>query len=118
MIEPKEIIIDGLKFVIHKFPALIGYEIVSKYLPFLLSKSSDYDIKQPILFKIMKFVGVVLESHAQPLMLVTEALIDNHVKNWEILAKIESAIMEYNCSFFQEGRLSNFLEDIALKSHA
>jgi hypothetical protein len=116
MIEPKEIIVDEIKYVIHKFPALIGYEIVSRYMPFLLSKSEDYEIKKPLLFKIMKFVGIVLDSHSQPLMLTTEALIDNHIKNWEILAEIESKIMEYNCSFFQKGRLLSFLEDIAQKS--
>jgi hypothetical protein len=118
MIEPKEIIIDGLKFIIHKFPALIGREIVSKYIPSIMSKTGDYEINKETLLKMMKFVGIVLENHTQPLMLITEALIDNHVKNWEILAKIEMAIMEYNCSFFQNGRLSNLFEDIAPKSPA
>lgn len=118
MIEPKEIIIDGLKFIIHKFPALIGREIVSKYIPTLTAKSDEYELNKETLLKMMKFVGIILQNQSNPLMLTTEALIDNHVKNWEMLAKIEAAIMEYNCSFFQNGRLSTLFEDIAPKSLA
>jgi len=115
MIEPKEILIEGKKFIISKFPALAGREIIAKYLPSIMPKVGDYKVNEETLLKMMKFVGVIIEGNANPIMLVTEALIDNHVKNWEILLKIEHALMEYNCSFFQSGRISNFFEDIAQK---
>jgi len=65
--------------------------------------------------KMMCYVGVKLNEHGSPLMLTTTSLIDNHTGNWETLAKLEVAIMEYNCSFFLSGRVSTFFQDIAQK---
>lgn len=115
MIEPKEIEIDGKKFVISKFPAIAGREIVAKYIPSIMPKLGDYKVNEETMFKMMKYVGVILDNKPDPLMLTTQAVIDNHVKDWEMLAKIEIALVEYNCSFFLSGRISNFLEDTAQK---
>lgn len=115
MIEPKEIDIDGKKFIISKFPAMAGREIIAKYIPSIMPKVGDYKVNEETLLKMMKYVGVVIEGQKNPLVLSTQALIDNHVKDWEVLAKLEIATMEYNCSFFLNGRISTFLEDIAQK---
>lgn len=115
MIEPKEIDVNGKKFIIHKFPAMAGREIVAKYVPSIMPKLGDYKVNEEILLKMMKYVGVVIENQPTPLMLTTQAIIDNHIKDWEMLAKLEIALMEYNCSFFLTGRISIFFEDIAQK---
>ncbi len=59
----------------------------------------------------MTFVAV--KAGDEELRLTTRALVDNHVPDWEALAKIEVAMMEYNCSFFGSGRASGFFERIA-----
>lgn len=115
MIQPKEIEVNGKKFIISKFPAIAGREIVAKYIPSIMPKVGDYKVNEETMFKIMKYVSVVLDNHPNPLQLSTPALIDNHVTDWEMLGKLEVAVMEYNCSFFQAGRISTFLEDIAQK---
>jgi hypothetical protein len=115
MIEPKEIEIDGKKFIISKFPAVAGREIIAKYIPSIMPKVGDYKVNEETMLKMMKYVGVVIDNSAIPIILSTQALIDNHVKNWEMLGKLEIALMEYNCSFFQSGRISTFLTDIAQK---
>lgn len=115
MIDAKEIEIDGKKFVISKFPALAGREIIAKYLPSIMPKVGDYAVNEETLLKMMKYVGIVVDEKKAPLILSTQALIDNHVKDWEMLGKLEIALMEYNCSFFLSGRVSTFLEDIAQK---
>lgn len=118
MIQPKEIEIGGKRFVITKFPAIAGREIVAKYIPSIMPKVGDYKVNEETMLKMMKFAGVVLDGTSAPLMLTTSALIDNHVGDWEMLAKLEVALMEYNCSFFQGGRISTFFEDIAQKTPA
>jgi hypothetical protein len=115
MIQPKEIEVNGKKFVISKFPAVAGREIVAKYIPSIMPKVGDYKVNEETMFKMMKFVGVIIDNHKEPLVLVTQSLIDNHVTDWEMLCKLEVALMEYNCSFFQNGRISTFLEGIAQK---
>jgi len=115
MIEPKEIEIDGKKFIISKFPALAGREIIAKYIPSIMPKVGDYKVNEETLLKMMKYVGVVISGQQNPLILSTQAIIDNHVNDWEMLGKLEIACMEYNCSFFLSGRISTFLEDVAQK---
>lgn len=114
MIEPKEVIIDGKAFVLSKFPAVAGREIIAKYPISGMPKLGDYKVNEETMLKLMSFVGVPIDP-TRPLRLTSQALIDNHVGNWETLAKIEIAMMEYNCSFFQNGRVSTFLNDIAQK---
>lgn len=115
MIEPKEVEINGKTFILSKFPAIAGREIVARYTSSALPKLGDYKINEEIMHKIMSYVGVKLNDKAPPLMLTTAALIDNHTKSWETLGKLEVAMMEYNCSFFLSGRVSTFLQDIAQK---
>jgi hypothetical protein len=113
MIEPKEIEIDGKKFILSKFTATEGIEIVPRYLSSALPKIGDFNTNKEMMNKIMCFVGVKLNDHGAPLMLTTKALIDNHTGNWETLLKLITAMMEYNCSFFLNGRVSTFFQDIA-----
>lgn len=94
-------------FLLSKFPAVQGREIIAKYPTTAIPKIGDYDLNEETMLKLMAFVAVVKDG--VPMLLSTKALINNHVGDWETLTKIEMAMMEYNCSFFQNGNLSNFL---------
>ena len=115
MIEPKEIEIDGKKFIISKFPAIAGREIMTQYPISEIPKAGEYSHQEELVLKIMCFVGVNISGASHPLMLNSKALVDNHVPSWEVLIRLERAIMEYNCSFFQDGRPSTVLEEFARK---
>lgn len=115
MIEAKRVIIDGKEFILSKFPAVAGREIIAKYPISAIPKLGDYKVNEETMLKLMSFVAVSMEPGPRELCLSTTALIDNHVGSWETLAKIEMAMLEYNCSFFQNGRISTFLDDIAQK---
>jgi hypothetical protein len=122
MIEPKEIEIETQKgekrvYIISKFPAIQGREIVAKYPLSAMPKLGDYAVNEETMLKLMCFVAVPRENGA-PLQLTTRALVDNHVPDWETLAKIEIAMMEYSVSFFGNGRASTFFEGIAQKAQA
>lgn len=118
MLEPKELTIadpDGKEhtYILSKFPAIAGREIVAKYPLSGMPKLGDYAVNEETMLKLMAFVGVKTDSGV--LQLTTRALVDNHVRSWETLAKLEIGMMEYNCSFFGNGRASGFFEGIAQK---
>ena len=112
LIEPKEITInyegEDLKFNISKFPATVGREIISKYPVANMPKIGDYAVSQETMFKLMQYVERVYPDRTQPLS--NEALINNHVPSWEVLAKLEVMMIEYNCSFFRNGKALDFLK--------
>ena len=114
MIEPKTVVIDGKEFILSKFPAIAGREIIAKYPLSGLPKIGDYALNEETMLKLMCYVAVNAGADV-PLCLNTAALVDNHAGNWETLGKIEVAMMEYNCSFFRDGRISTFFEDFAQK---
>ena len=114
MLQPQDVEIDGKVYILSKFPAVAGREIVAKYPLSGMPKIGDYKVNEETMLKLMAYVGVRLES-GTVLQLQTRALVDNHVPSWEVLAKLEWSMLEYNCSFFGNGRASTFLEGIAQK---
>jgi len=122
MIDPKETEIPlpggGTKtYVLCKFPAIAGREIIAKYPLSAVPKLGDYAVNEETMLKLMCYVGVPREGK-EPLMLTTRALVDNHCPSWEVLARVEMAMLEYNVSFFAGGRSSSFFELISQKAQA
>ena len=122
LIEPKEVSIPDQKgvektFVISKFPAVQGREIIAKYPLSAMPKLGDYAVNEETMLKLMAFVAVPREGK-EPLCLTTRGLVDNHCGDWEQLARVEMAMMEYNVSFFGNGKGSTFLEAITKKAQA
>lgn len=124
LLEPKEITIKTLSgndrtYIISKFPAIAGREIVASYPLTAVPKIAEYSQNEAVMIKLMAYVGVprpVINGVEQaPLMLVTKELIDNHVSDWETLAKLEIEMMKYNTSFFGQGEISTFLGTITRK---
>ena len=114
MLEPKNIEIDGKAFIIHKFPAIEGREICCSYPLTAIPKVSEYKQNEAIMLKLMKYVSVqTADGVVQALN--HQSLVDNHVKSWEMLMRLEAAVLEYNCTFFHKGLLSTFFESLAQK---
>lgn len=113
MIDPKEITLktqDGKDkiYILSKIPAIPAREIITQYPISAMPKVGDYKVNEQIMLKLMSYVAIPVEG-AQPQRLITQALINNHCPDWEILARLEAAMIEYNCSFFQNGKVLNFL---------
>ena len=122
MIEPKEVSIETQKgetrvYLLSKFPAVQGREIIAKYPLSAVPKLGDYAVNEETMLKLMAFVAVPREEGG-PLLLSTRGLVDNHVPDWETLARLEFAMLEYNVSFFGNGKGSTFLEAIGKKAQA
>jgi hypothetical protein len=117
MIEPKEITIkyeeEDLKFNISKLPATVGREIITKYPIANMPKLGDYQTSEETMLKLMSYVERVYPDRNQ--QLTNKTLIDNHIPSWEVLAKLEFEMINYNCSFFRNGKAYDFLtKSIAL----
>lgn len=110
MLEPKEL--DGTPFILSKFPATVGREIILQYPTSALPKVGDYATNEALMLKIMSYVGVTIDGRDEPIMLKTRALIDNHVKSTDDLLKLEWAMMNHNFAFFSNGDLSGFLQRV------
>lgn len=116
MLQPKTVsikVLDGTArdFVISKFPALLGREIVTQYIPTAAPKIGDYARNEDLLLKMMSCVAAI-GSDGSEIRLVSRALIDNHVPDYEALMRIEAAMFEYNTSFFANGAASTFFAGI------
>ena len=96
MIEPKEIQYDEKTYVISKFPAIAGREILTQYPITGAPVIGNYKANEELMLKVMSFVGVKLDGIPIPMKLETKILIDNHVKSWETLMKLEKDMIIYN----------------------
>ena len=114
MIQPKEVTIEyegeELKFNISKFPATVGREIIAKYPISNMPKIGDYNVSEEIMLKLMCYVERVYPDRTQPL--TNKALVDNHIPSWEVLTKLELLMIDYNCSFFRNGKGLDFLKKL------
>lgn len=122
MIEPKEITLktqagDERTYIISKFPAIAGREIVTKYPVSNAPKIGDYQQSEEVMLKLLTFTAYK-PAGSDPIMLTTRALVDNHVPDWETLARLEWSQLEYNCSFFGNGLNSDFFGSISQKAAA
>ena len=117
MIEPKEVTVAGIDgsektFIISKLPATVGREVVAQYPVSAMPKVGDYQVNEQIMLKMMGYVAVPTET-GNNIPLSTKALIDNHCADWQVLAKLEMAMLEYNTSFFGDGKVSKLLSGFA-----
>jgi hypothetical protein len=120
MLEPKEFPAKGQDgkertYILSKFPAIAGREIVTKYPMSNIPKVGDYTQSEEVMLKLMCFVAIKLDD-GRELALTTKALVENHVPDWEVLAKLEWAMLEYNTSFLGQGSNSHLLESLSKKA--
>lgn len=112
-IEPKQITLSGKTYVLTKFPATVGREIITQYPMTALPKIGEYKTNHALMLKIMSYVGVMVDGRHDPLMLTTEDLINNHIAKTEDLMRIEWAMIEHSFDFFADGRASGWLGMVA-----
>ena len=105
------------KFILSKFPAIAGREIITQYPTTATPKIGSYSLNEELMLKLMAYVSVPMPD-GSGLRLNSRTLVDNHVPDFETLMKIEWAMMQYNCSFFQNGKMSGFLELLTDKALA
>ena len=111
LIQPKEIEINGKKYILSKFPAMDGREIMRRYAILEKQRMNNENSTieggdRDLINLVMKYVAISLPD-GRPLSLTTETLIDNHVPDWMALTRLEAEIVKYNSDPLDEGRLLN-----------
>jgi hypothetical protein len=119
LIQPKEVSLptasgEEKTFIISKFDCISGRELITQYPISAMPKLGDYKVNEELMLKAMCFVAV--NTDVGQITLKTKELVRNHIPDPVTLMKIEMALMEYNCSFFGNGRSSDFFEAIAQKA--
>lgn len=118
MIKPQEIQIkdmDGLEktFIITRFPATIGMEILYKLPTSGIPKIGDFDVLKTVRDDVFKYVYV--KTDVGDIALNTHALIDNHVTDAETAYKIMGAMLSYNFDSIKKLTSSVSLDSISAK---
>lgn len=108
---------DEKSYVISRVPAIPAREIVANYPVSAIPKLGDYKVNEEMMLKLMSYVSVISDNGTE-IALSNRALIDNHVPDWETLAKLEMAMIEYNTSFFANGKSLDFFANIAAKAQS
>ena len=115
-IEPKEVEIEdkvrNVKkvFVISKIPAFQARTIMLNYVPTqLLNFNKDEKKVEEMIMNLLYFVGVKLED-GRVVRLETRDLINNHCPSFETIIQLEAQMIDYNTSFFHDGRSLTFLQ--------
>lgn len=122
LLQPKEVQIvtqsgETRTYVISKPPAIAGRELATQYPTANMPKLGDYKTSEDLMLKLMNYVAVVRPDGSYQ-RLSNRALVDNHVPDWETLAKLEVAMIEYNVSFFARGGLSGDWKERGTKAAA
>jgi hypothetical protein len=124
LLQPEEISVttmdgDVKSYIISRLPATVAREVVTQYPVSAVPKIGDYGRNEELMFKLMKYVAVPgIGANGSDLRLINQALIDNHVPDFETLIRLEMAMLEKNCSFFAKGKASNFLASLVDKVQA
>lgn len=106
MIQPHDVTLtrtDGttVTLVVSKLPAIQGREIMTQYVVSAMPKVGDYENNATLMRKMMAYAAVRLED-GTTLQLTNDALINNHLGDWETLIKAEYQMLEYNTSFLKK----------------
>lgn len=115
-LEPKEVEIEdkvaNVKkvFIISKIPAFQARTIMLNYLPTqLLNFNKDEKKVEEMIMKLLFFVGVKLDD-GRVVRLETRDLINNHCPSFETIIQLEAQMIDYNTSFFKDGKSLTFLQ--------
>ena len=116
LLDPKKVEVNGKTFIVSKFPAFDGYEIMIRYIPVHLANlNADFNKVKEMVLKVMKYVAVELPDGTL-VRLENEDLINNHLSSGEEIMDLTAQIMDYNTSFFNGGKGLTFykrLENLA-----
>lgn len=119
LIKPKEIELKDLdgnthKFIISRFNALDGYELISNFPKTMFNKGESFKDHKEVLIKIFSHVEA-FKQDGNTIRLTSEALINNHIPDYELLMKILKEVGTYNSSFLGNVNGLSIIDQIKTK---
>jgi len=109
LLEPKTVEINGHKFVISKMPCTVAQEVIFKLPTGLVPLISNFSQAEEMAYKMLSYCERVYTDGRPNVPLISKALIDNHIPDFDTLIKLENECLAYNYDFFANGKLLDFL---------
>lgn len=118
MIKPKALELtdmDGVtrKFLITRFPATVGMEILYRLPTSGVPTIGDFEALKVVRDDIFKYIYV--QTDGGDIALTTHALIDNHTGDAETAVKLMGQMLIYNYSFLGKLARGDFFDSISAK---
>lgn len=110
LLQPKEIEIEGSKFIISKMPCTVAQEVLFNLPTGLIPLLSNFSKSEEMAFKMLSYCERVYTDRPN-VPLKSKVLIDNHVPDFNTLIKLEQEVLQYNFDFFASERVLNFLNE-------
>lgn len=116
LLEPKEIVIEDKvanatnTYIISKIPAFEAMGLMVQDLPALVLNinSGNRDKIEKFTLEVLSYVAIKKEG--TEIKLSTKALIDNHCPSFETISLLLAQMIDYNTSFFRDGKSLSFLK--------
>ena len=110
--EIKTINVGGKEYILHRFPAIFGYEVLNRYGIVSEMLMSDYAKAEELIMRMLAYVSVIPDNGANEIPLKTRGLIDNHISNGKHIGEIVSELMNFNFDFFPDGETLSPAEQV------
>lgn len=116
LLQPKEVIIEDKvanesnTYVISKIPAFEAMGLMVQDLPALVLNINSGNREKIEKFTIEVLNYVARKKDGETIRLSTKALIDNHCPSFETISLLLAQMIDYNTSFFRDGKSLSFLK--------
>lgn len=114
LINEKEVVIEdgesSRTYYISTIPYLSGgRDVCLNYISSIAPKVGDRKLNEELAKVMFKHIEAV-DPNGNRIRLTTSELVNNHVPNFLVGAKLEAAMLEHNMGFSVAGKISGFLE--------
>lgn len=109
LLKPKQIEINGNKFIISKMPCTVAQEVIMKLPTGFIPMLSNFEVSQDMAFKMLSYCERVYDGGQANVPLISKEIIDNHVPDFNTLIQLEAECINYNYDFFANGKAWIFL---------
>lgn len=108
LLEPKNLEINGYKFIISKMPCTVAQEVIFKLPTGLVPLLSQFSQAEEMAFRMLSYCERVYPD-GRSVPLISKEIIDNHVPDIKTLFMLEQECITYNYDFFAQGKVLDFL---------
>ncbi len=111
-------VVGGKEYIIHKWSALAGRELITQFPTSALPVIGNYKLNEKYCLELMKYVQAVVKDSGQEHLIRLDdfAKVDSHIENFKCLMELEKECIFYNCGFFPQGGILNSLIGL-IKKH-
>ena len=111
LLKPKDVEINGYKFIISQMPCTVAQEVAFKLPPGLIPIMGNFTQAEDMYVKMLSYCERVYDD-GRHIKLINKDIIDNHIPDFQTLLMLEREVIEYNYGFFNTEKLLTLLNDL------